>query len=84
MATLEINNAQFYYELYGKGEPLILISGYSGNGNSWAPLIPKLSEHFQVLTFDNRGVGKTIDSSQYLSIELMADGVIISNSYCIW
>lgn len=73
MAFIELNGAKFFYELQGNGPALILISGYTGDHSLWAQQVGPLSEHFQVLTFDNRAVGQTTDDGCELSAELMAD-----------
>ena len=76
MSKIKLNNANFYYELHGKGHPLILIAGYSGDHLVWMPLLENLSKQFQVLLFDNRGVGQTTDDGRPLSAELMAQDVV--------
>ena len=76
MSTITINNANFYYELHGNGQPLILIAGYGANGQSWMPIVNELSKHFQVLIFDNRAIGQTNDNEVTLSAQLMAKDVI--------
>ena len=76
MPNITANNANFYYELHGKGQPLILIAGYGANGRSWMPIVNALSQHFQVITFDNRAGGQTTDNGITLSVELMAQDVI--------
>lgn len=76
MAYIEANNAKFYYESTGTGQPLILISGYASDHSSWALVVESLSKHFRVITFDNRGCGQTTDDGGELSAELMADDVI--------
>lgn len=75
MPTITANNASFYYELHGEGHPVVLISGYTCDHQLWLPLIEKLSQTFQVLIFDNRGVGQTTDDGASLSVELMAQDV---------
>lgn len=76
MANITLNGANFYYEIHGQGQPLILIAGYSANHLYWMPILGELSQHFQVLIFDNRGAGKTTDDGRELSAELMADDVV--------
>lgn len=76
MPKIQANNANFYYELHGKGKPVILIAGYTCDYSTWQLMIEKLSQHFQVLVFDNRGIGQTTDSNEILSAELMAEDVI--------
>jgi 3-oxoadipate enol-lactonase len=76
MSAIKVNHADFYYELQGEGNPLIFISGYTSDHNLWAQQTGPLSEHFQVLTFDNRAAGQTKDDGCELSAELMADDII--------
>lgn len=60
MAQAEINGIDIHYRLHGEGEPLMLVMGMSGNADWWDPrLLGFLAERFQVLTFDNRGSGRT-------------------------
>jgi pimeloyl-ACP methyl ester carboxylesterase len=45
------------YEISGEGDPLLLITGTSCSIPLWGEIIPKLSEQYQVIAFDNRGLG---------------------------
>ena len=76
MPKIKANNATFYYELVGKGQPIILIAGYTCDYSTWQLMMEQLSNHFQVLVFDNRGIGQTTDTNEPLSAELMAEDVI--------
>lgn len=76
MSYVEVNGARFFVKQTGKGRPLILVSGYSSDHAAWTAVVPALSKHFKVITFDNRGVGQTQDDGKSLSAELMADDVI--------
>jgi pimeloyl-ACP methyl ester carboxylesterase len=51
------NGIDLYYESYGKGQPLVLVSGLGYSLWQWHRMAPILAEQFQVLTFDNRGAG---------------------------
>lgn len=73
MSHLQINDASIYYEIKGTGHPLILISGFTCDHTIWTPIVNQLSKHFQVVLFDNRGVGKTKDSAKTLSAELLVE-----------
>lgn len=57
--TATINGATISYELSGKGEPVVLIHGWSLNANMWQPQVAALSQKFQVLNYDRRGFGKS-------------------------
>src|SRR3990167_1041902 len=76
MPILNVNNADFYYEIHGNGQPVVLISGYSCDHLAWLPILAGLSKHFQVILFDNRAIGRTVDKGIPLSVELMAQDVI--------
>lgn len=76
MPFVKANNANFYYELHGKGQPVILISGYTGDHLVWLPILEGLIQHFQVLIFDNRAVGQTTDTGEPFLVETLAKDVI--------
>lgn len=64
MATAKFNDIEIYYEIYGKGRPLVLISGYTCDHTFWNGMLDKLSQQFQVLVFDNRAIGKSKDEGK--------------------
>lgn len=76
MPTIKANGAEFYYEVNGKGPPLIFISGYTRDNTLWIPILDFFTPYFKVITFDNRAVGNTKDDGRPFSIDLMADDVI--------
>jgi pimeloyl-ACP methyl ester carboxylesterase len=47
------------YQWHGGGEPLVLIAGLGGKGTSWHPFLKGAASTQRVLTFDNRGAGKS-------------------------
>jgi len=58
MAKVEVAGREFHYERAGSGEPLLLIQGMSGTHLSWGePFKGALEESFDVVAFDNRGIG---------------------------
>ena len=60
MSKIKTNDIELYYETYGgAGQPLVLISGLGYPLWQWHKMVPFLAEHFQVVTFDNRGVGQS-------------------------
>lgn len=76
MPMFTSNEADFYYEIMGTGQPIILIAGYTCDHTAWLPVAPALSQHFQVVLIDNRGSGQTKDRGLPLSAELMARDII--------
>lgn len=69
----KVNGIDIYYEVHGKGEPLVLIEGLGYSEWMWYKQVPTLSERYKVLVFDNRGVGNTDKPDSEYTIELMAD-----------
>lgn len=76
MPSITANEVDFYYDLQGEGEPVVLISGYAADHESWVPIYDNLVQHHQVLIFDNRGVGETKDNGEAITAELMAKDVM--------
>jgi 3-oxoadipate enol-lactonase len=70
----EANGARLYYEVYGEGEPLLLIAGSCVNHLWYAKQIPVYAEEFQVIAFDNRGMGQSsLPEGVDQTIALLAD-----------
>ena len=67
-----VNDIKVYYEIYGAGEPLLLLHGNSGSIESFLCQIPELSKHFKVIAVDSRGQGKSTDSDKEITYALMA------------
>ncbi|MGB4804689.1 MAG: alpha/beta hydrolase, partial [Anaerolineae bacterium] len=59
MPQIAANGITLHYESAGQGQPLLLITGVGYGAWFWHKLTPDLSHHFQVITFDNRGVGQS-------------------------
>jgi len=58
MPKVEVAGREFHYERAGSGEPLLLIQGMSGTHVSWGQAFKgALEESFDVVAFDNRGIG---------------------------
>lgn len=64
---------KLYYETYGQGKPLLLIHGNGGSIRDWRYQIPYFSKSFKVIAVDSRAQGKSVDSSNVLNYEMMAD-----------
>jgi len=65
-----------YYEIHGKGAPLLLIAGLGSDSSSWSGIINKLSTHFKVIVFDNRGVGRSEIPDKRYTIRQMANDAV--------
>jgi pimeloyl-ACP methyl ester carboxylesterase len=68
----EVNGIKVYYEIYGEGEPLLLLHGNGGSIESFIYQIPELAKHFKVIAVDSRAQGRTTDADQEITYALMA------------
>jgi len=68
-----VNGIMMYYEIYGNGEPLLMIHGNGGSINSFINQIPYFSKRYEVIAMDSRAQGKSVDLNDSLSFEMMAD-----------
>lgn len=57
MPTIRANGIEIYYTEQGRGRPVVMMAGVGQWHAFWWRNVPALSEHFRVITFDNRGVG---------------------------
>ncbi len=64
---------KMYYEIYGKGEPLLIIHGNGGSISNFEKQIPYFATKYKVILADSRAHGKSIDLTDSLSYEQMAD-----------
>lgn len=71
--TVSLNGTDIYYEMYGKGEPLFLLHGYTMSSKSWLPYVEDYAEHFEVYLIDLRGHGKSGPFTEKLSIRSVAE-----------
>lgn len=56
---IDIGQIYTYFEIAGKGEPVILIHAYSLDCRMWDAQFAELAKHYQVVRYDMRGFGKT-------------------------
>jgi pimeloyl-[acyl-carrier protein] methyl ester esterase len=52
-------NKSIYFKTLGKGQPLILLHGWGWNSEIWEPLLPSLSQYFQLVLIDLPGFGQS-------------------------
>jgi 3-oxoadipate enol-lactonase len=75
--SARINGIDIHYRTCGEGEPLLMIMGLSANADWWHPsFLAPLAERFQVVTFDNRGAGRTTQAEGPYSIPLMVEDTL--------
>ena len=66
------------YEVRGTGEPVLLIHGLGYDRFGWGPAPDLLAEEFQVVLFDNRGVGQSdVPPGPYTTAALAGDALAV-------
>ncbi|HJU68776.1 MAG TPA: alpha/beta hydrolase [Gemmatimonadaceae bacterium] len=53
------NGVNYYYEIHGRGEPLLLLHGGLGSIDMFGPLLPTFAKERQVIAVDLHGHGRT-------------------------
>ncbi|WP_137904360.1 alpha/beta fold hydrolase [Chryseobacterium sp. 2VB] len=71
-----VNGIKVYYEVYGKGKPLVLLHGaFMTIDLNWGELIPELSKNRKVIALELQGHGHTPFSERKLSHATLASDV---------
>src|SRR3954470_10154279 len=65
-----------HWESAGSGEPVLMIMGLGLSGGAWWRTVPVLSRSLRVITFDNRGVGRSRARFHSYTTEAMADDAV--------
>jgi pimeloyl-ACP methyl ester carboxylesterase len=79
---VQANDAKIYYEVYGKGQPVVLLhGGLFGSTVEFSDIINKLKVKFQVIAISTRGHGKSELGKEPLTLEQRAkDAMAVINA----
>jgi len=69
----DIRGIKMYCEVYGQGQPLLIIHGNGGSINNFIYQIPYFSKKYKVIVADSRAQGNSVDKGDSLTYEMMAD-----------
>lgn len=72
---IDVNGIKLYYEIYGKGKPLLLLNGNNSSMNIFSNQLDILSKKYMVICVDSRGQGRSSANDTKLTYELMAEDV---------
>ena len=82
MPLVHVNDIDMYYEIHGKGEPLLMIQGLGFEISAMVTepgksrYIDKFTDRYQVIVFDYRGVGRTDKPDIPYEIGMLADDTV--------
>ena len=75
MPKKKANGIDHYYEISGSGAPLLLVAGMGGTANFWKQQVDFFSTYYTVITYDQRGTGRT-EHRHVKNIDQLADDIL--------
>ncbi|HMH34690.1 MAG TPA: alpha/beta hydrolase [Puia sp.] len=69
----DIRGIKMYCEIYGSGQPLLIIHGNGGSLKDFMYQIPYFSKKYKVIVADSRSQGRSADAGDSLTYEMMTD-----------
>lgn len=69
----DVRGFRMYCEIYGTGQPVLIIHGNGGSIADFYNQIPFFAKKYKVIIADSRAQGKSADPADSLSYEMMAD-----------
>ncbi|GAH59561.1 unnamed protein product, partial [marine sediment metagenome] len=72
---VDINDVRICYQIHGNGYPIVLVHGFGSKKESFIAQIPALSQEFKVISFDNRGSGKSARPNIPYNMEMFVDDI---------
>ncbi|NQZ76628.1 MAG: alpha/beta hydrolase, partial [Ekhidna sp.] len=87
---LQTDWGKVYYEVYGEGDPLLILHGNGGSAKGRHHMVPDLMENYQVILMDARCHGKSDCTDKDLDYFEMAEDVrflmthLDHQKYTIW
>lgn len=73
---IRVGDIDIAYKMFGKGDPILLIPGFSMTMEAWGPILNDLAENHTVITFDNRGIGETTAGNKTFSMDLFVNDTV--------
>jgi pimeloyl-ACP methyl ester carboxylesterase len=74
---IEANGVNYYYEIHGQGEPLLLLHGGLGTIDMFEPGLPALAKKRQVIAVELHGHGRTALGDRPISVQDMGDDMAV-------
>lgn len=71
----DVNGVKLHYLTAGKGDPVILLHGYTQNSRMWRPLMVELAKTHTVIAPDLRGFGQSSKPKSGYEKKMMAQDV---------
>ena len=73
-SSVQVGDISISYKVFGSGDPLVMITGYSTTKDTWQPLfLQALASKYKVVVFDNRGMGNITAGTKSFTIDQFGD-----------
>ena len=72
---MKIDDIELYYELHGKGEPIIFSHGWIDDCSVWRPQIEFFAKKYNVIMYDHRGHGRSDKPKGNYSIQKLTNAI---------
>ncbi|MEO9803477.1 MAG: alpha/beta hydrolase [Reichenbachiella sp.] len=73
---INVNGVDLHYETYGKGEPLLLLHGYTQSSLAWKDFVDAYSKDYTVYLIDLRGHGQSSPFNEPFSVRAAAKDIL--------
>jgi pimeloyl-ACP methyl ester carboxylesterase len=75
-STFTIDDATIFVQVFGEGDPVVLLHGGLGNGDHWANQVAALAPAHRVIVIDSRGQGRSTRGKHGVTYHRMAEDTI--------
>jgi len=69
---LTVAGCPLHYDVRGEGPPVVMLHGVGIHGSGSDPQTIPLSAHYACLSFDNRGIGRSVPRGEPVTVDRMA------------
>ena len=78
MPFADVGRHRLHWERVGRDDapPLLLVMGTAFSSRAWDTLPGRLAERFRVITYDNRGVGRSTRTRAFFAMRDLADDAV--------
>jgi pimeloyl-ACP methyl ester carboxylesterase len=71
-SAVTVEACPLHYTVHGEGPMVLMIQGVGVHGRGWSPQVEALAPRYTCVTFDNRGLGRSVPRGAPISVERMA------------
>jgi pimeloyl-ACP methyl ester carboxylesterase len=84
LSRFEFEGCRFAYRVEGEGPPLVMIQGVAAHGTAFNPITEILQQHYQCMTFDNRGIGESQPAGKAITVKQLARDTLALVDHMGW